>query len=186
MEVTETLYVHTRDQWRGWLTENYRSKDEIWLVSYRKESGRPSLPYHAAVEEALCFDWIDSVRKGIDKKSYAQRFTPRRPGSSYSQTNKERLARLGVEGKLMPEVESRLEENRPEDYEIPEDVLSALQANEEAWEFFISTSASYQRIRAAYVDGARKRPGEFSKRLDHLIAMCASGKQFGYHIEDCY
>ena len=86
----------------------------------------------------------------------------------------------------MPEVESRLEENRPEDYEIPGDILSALQANQEAWEFFISTSASYQRIRAAYVDSARRRPDEFTKRLDHLTAMCASGKQFGYHIKDYY
>jgi uncharacterized protein YdeI (YjbR/CyaY-like superfamily) len=186
MKVTETLYVHTRDQWRSWLKENHKSKKEIWLVSYRKESGRPSLSYNAAVEEALCFDWIDSIRKGIDRESYAQRFTHRKPGSSYSQTNRERLARLGVEGRLMPEVERKLEQNRPEDYEIPKDILSELQANEEAWEFFISTSASYQRIRAAYVDGARKRPGAFRKRLDHLIEMCARGKQFGYHIEDYY
>jgi uncharacterized protein YdeI (YjbR/CyaY-like superfamily) len=186
MEVTETLYVHTRDQWRSWLKENYKSKKEIWLVSYRKESGKPSLSYNAAVEEALCFDWIDSIRKGIDKHSYAQRYTPRKSGSSYSQTNKERLARLGAEGKLISEVEIKLEENRPEDYEIPWDILSALQANKDAWGFFTSTSASYQRIRAAYVDGARKRPEEFRKRLEHLIVMCASGKQFGYHIEDYY
>lgn len=186
MDITETLYVTTRGEWRDWLAANFNSKPEIWLISYRKHTGRPSLPYNSAVEEALCFGWIDSIRKGIDSERTAQRFSPRKPGSSYSQTNKERLARLIPAGKVLPSVLEGLGDVRPENYQIPNDILSALQSNAEAWIFFRGTSPSYQRIRTAYIDVARKRPVEFKKRLDHLIEMSARGKQFGYGIEDYY
>lgn len=186
VEISETLYVSTREDWRRWLEANHRSEHEIWLVSYRKDTGRPSLPYNAAVEEALCFGWIDSIRKGIDEEKYAQRFTPRGPASGYSQTNKERLGRLAAEGKVIPKVLGILEANRPEDYEIPKDIIAVLKSNKDAWAFFKTTSPPYQRIRAAYVDVARDRPGEFEKRLDHLVEKSANGKQFGYHIKDFY
>jgi uncharacterized protein YdeI (YjbR/CyaY-like superfamily) len=186
MNITETLYVSTRKEWRLWLQGNHNTRDEIWLVFYRKETGRPSLSYNVAVEEALCFGWIDSIRKSIDDEKYVQRFSQRKDGSSYSQTNKERLAHLDNEGKLTEEVQLELRDNRPEEYEIPEDIISALKSNESAWEFFKSTSPSYQRIRAAYVDHARDRPGEFEKRLHNLIKKSAGGKQFGYFIEYLY
>jgi uncharacterized protein YdeI (YjbR/CyaY-like superfamily) len=169
-----------------WLQENYKSSEEIWLIYYRKETGRPSLPYNAAIEEALCFGWIDSTRKTIDEEKYAQRFSRRNPGSSYSQTNKERLAYLDNEGKLTQEVQLELRDNRPEDFEIPEDIIAALKSNEAAWAFFKDTSPSYQRIRAAYVDHARNRPGEFDKRLDNLVEKSVRGEQFGYFIENFY
>jgi uncharacterized protein YdeI (YjbR/CyaY-like superfamily) len=178
--------VGTRKEWRLWLQNNHKSNDEIWLIYYRKESGRPSLPYDAAVEEALCFGWIDSIRKTIDDGKYAQRFSRRKHGSPYSQTNKERLAYLDNEGKLTEEVKLELKDNRPESYQIPEDILVSLKLNKEAWEFFQAASPSYQRIRAAYVDSARNRSGEFEKRLDNLIEKSAQGKQFGYHIEKFY
>ncbi len=186
MDITETLYVATRTDWRDWLAAHHADKSEIWLVSYRKHTGRPSISYNDAVEEALCFGWIDSTRKRIDQDRYAQRFTPRRPGSSYSQTNKERLARLIAQGKVIPSVMERLGDVRPEDYEIPDDIRYALQANEQAWAFFRTTSPAYQRIRAAYVDHARGRPDEFEKRLNTLIEKSAQGKQFGYGIEDYF
>jgi len=144
------------------------------------------LSYNAAVEEALCFGWIDNTRKTIDDEKYAQRFSRRNPGSSYSQTNKERLAYLDNEGKLAQEVQLELRDNRPEDFEIPEDIIAALKSNEAAWEFFKDTSPSYQRIRAAYVDHARNRSGEFDKRLDNLVEKSARGKPFGYFIENFY
>ena len=186
MDITETLYVTTREEWRDWLMANFNTKPEIWLISYRKHTGRPSIPYNSAVEEALCFGWIDSIRKGIDSERNAQRFSPRKPGSSYSQPNKERLARLIRAGKVIPSVLESIGDMRPENYKIPNDILSALQSNEAAWLFFRTTSPSYQRIRAAYIDVARKRPEEFKKRLDHLIDMSAQGNQFGYGIEDYY
>ncbi len=186
MDITETLYVATREAWRDWLAAHYEEASEIWLVSYRKHTGRPSVPYNDAVEEVLCFGWIDSTRKGIDDDRYAQRFTPRRPGSGYSQTNKERMARLLDAGRVVSSVEESLEDVRPDAYRISDDILSALRADERAWAFFQTTSPSYQRIRAAYIDGARAQPEVFSKRRNRLIEMSARGKQFGHGIESYY
>jgi uncharacterized protein YdeI (YjbR/CyaY-like superfamily) len=186
MDIKETLYVLTREQWRDWLETYHTDTSEIWLVSYRKATRRPSIPYNDAVEEALCFGWIDSTRKGIDDERYAQRYTPRRPGSSYSQLNKERLARLIAQGRVIPSVLASLKDVRAEDYQIPDDIRAALQADETAWGFFCTTSPSYQRIRAAYVDTARDRPAIFDKRLKHLIETSSKQKQFGYGIESYY
>ena len=186
MDITETFHAATQAEWREWLAANFDTASEIWLVSYRKYTGRPSVPYGDSVEEALCFGWIDGIRKRLDDERYAQRFTPRRPGSPYSQTNKERLARLIEAGEVHPSVVEVVRDVRPEDFEIPEDVREALRARDHAWPFFSSTSPSYQRIRAAYVDTARVRPEEFERRLGHLVEMSAKGKQFGYDIEDYY
>ena len=180
------LYVPTREEWRVWLASHYDDKSEIWLVSYRKYTGRPSVAYNDAVEEALCFGWIDSTRKGIDSERYAQRFTPRRSGSAHSQTNKERLARLIAQGRVIPSVKADLTDVQPESYEIPDDIRSALVCREGAWAFFLTTSPAYQRIRAAYVDHARKRAAEFDKRLNNLVEKSAQGEQFGYGIEDYF
>lgn len=176
----------TRESWRAWLADHFADASEIWLVSWRKHTGEPSVAYNDAVEEALCFGWIDSVRKTVDADRYAHRYTPRRPGSGFSQTNQERLARLLARGAVHPDVAAALSDVRPEAYAMPADVLGALKADAAAWAFFRSTSPSYQRIRVAYVDDGRKRPGELEKRLANLVAKCAAGKQFGYGIEDYY
>jgi uncharacterized protein YdeI (YjbR/CyaY-like superfamily) len=186
MEIAETLYVATRDEWRAWLEANFETADEIWLVSYLAAIGQPSVTYNDAVEEALCFGWIDGIRKKLDEERHAQRFTPRRPGSPYSQTNKERFARLRAAGKVHPSVLERVRDVRPEDFEIPDDIVAALKAEPGAWEFFSATSPSYQRIRAAYADHGRPRPGEFEKRLANLVEKSSAGKQFGYGIEGYY
>ncbi len=186
MEVSETLYVNNRDDWRSWLESHYKTESEIWLVYYRKESGKPRIPYNEAVEEALCYGWIDSITRTIDQERYAQRFTPRKPAGKYSQTNKERLKRLIQQGKVIPEVLAILENVDLETFEYPADIMLALRENEQAWENFQSYSGSYQRIRIAYIDGARDRPGEYEKRLQHLLKMTEQNKQFGFGIEDYY
>lgn len=186
MDITNTLYVPTRSEWREWLAAHYQDESEIWLISYRVHTGRPSVAYNDAVEEALCFGWIDSTRKGVDSDRFAQRFTPRRPGSGFSQTNKERLARLIRQGMVAPSVEAELGDVRPEAFEIPDDIRSALKDNAEAWAFFQTTSPAYQRIRAAYVDDARARPVDFQKRLKNLIDKSARGKLFGHGINKYY
>ncbi|HLF02203.1 MAG TPA: hypothetical protein VI547_09530, partial [Anaerolineales bacterium] len=91
MKITKTLYAPNRKALRDWLKKNYRTEKEIWLVYYRKQTGKPRIPYNDAVEEALCFGWIDSTVKTLDAESTAQRFSPRKPRSAYSQANKERL-----------------------------------------------------------------------------------------------
>jgi uncharacterized protein YdeI (YjbR/CyaY-like superfamily) len=186
MEVTKTLYVSNREDWRNWLEEHYRSEREIWLVYYRKQAGKPRIPYNDAVEEALCFGWIDSIVKNLDQERYAQRFTPRKPHSGYSQTNKERLKALIKQGKVMLEVLTSLGNVDLEGFEYPADIMEAIRANEHAWENFQKYSGSYQRIRIAYIDGSRDKPEDYEKRLKHFIKMTEQDKQFGFGIEDYY
>lgn len=186
MDITKTLYVTNRDDWRSWLAEHFRSEQEIWLVSYRKRTGKPTIPYNDAVEEALCFGWIDSIIKNLDQKRYVQRYSPRRQHREYSQTNKERLKRLITQGKVIPEVLTRLTEVGLEEFEYPKDIMAAIRANQQAWDNFQKYSGSYQRIRIAYIDGARNRPEEYKKRLKHFLRLTELDKQFGHDIEDYY
>ena len=97
MKITETLHVKTAKSWRNWLKKHHKTKKEIWLIYYRKASGRPRISYNDAVEQALCFGWIDSIIKKLDADRTVQRFSPRKPGAKYSQANIERLRqRLSV------------------------------------------------------------------------------------------
>jgi uncharacterized protein YdeI (YjbR/CyaY-like superfamily) len=94
MKVGKTLYVKTRKAWGAWLARHHKSAGEIWLVYYTKHSGKPRIPYNDAVEEALCFGWIDSITKPVDRRRWAQRFSPRRSTSRLSDMNRERVRRL--------------------------------------------------------------------------------------------
>lgn len=102
MEIGETLYVTHRDDFRKWLIQNHQSKKEIWLIQYRKSAKKPSINYVEAVEEAICFGWIDSIEKSMDSERYALRFSPRRPKSNWTNTNKERARRMIVERRMTP------------------------------------------------------------------------------------
>jgi len=94
MKITETLYVTNRKDWRKWLVDNHKTKKEIWLIYYRVKSGKPRISYDDAVCEALCYGWIDGIIKKVNEESFAQRFSPRRPNSLFSQMNKERVRDL--------------------------------------------------------------------------------------------
>ena len=93
MEITTTFYAPDRAAWRAWLAANGQAEREIWLIFYKKHTGTPCVSYDEAVEEALCFGWIDGLIKRLDDDRYAQRFTPRKPGSSWSESNKGGSAR---------------------------------------------------------------------------------------------
>ncbi len=100
MDIGETLYVTTREDFRKWLSKNHEAKKEIWLVQYKKATKKPSIKYLDAVEEAICFGWIDNFEKGMDAERYATRFAPRRPKSNWTNTNKERARKMIAEGKM--------------------------------------------------------------------------------------
>ena len=102
MEIGETLYVTDRDGFRKWLIENHQKKKEIWLVQYKKAAKKPSIKYVEAVEEALCFGWIDNIEKSIDAERYALRFSPRRQKSNWTNTNKDRARKMIAEGRMTP------------------------------------------------------------------------------------
>ena len=180
MEIGETLYVADRKPWRAWLEANFDSAKEIWLVYPNKASGEPRILYNDAVEEALCFGWIDSIIKKLDSLRAVQRFTPRNPKSGYSQQNKERLRWLADEGLLHPSVRESVEDVLNEEFVFPEDILRAVRANERAWEHFQGFSPAYRRIRVAYIDNARSRPEVYQSRLKNFIKATEQGKQIGY------
>jgi len=100
MEIGETLLVTSRQEWREWLAQHHADRKEIWLVYYKKGSGKAGISYEESVEEALCFGWIDGTNKGIDGETYAGRFTPRRPRSPWAASNRARVARLLQEGRM--------------------------------------------------------------------------------------
>jgi uncharacterized protein YdeI (YjbR/CyaY-like superfamily) len=180
MNISKTLYVTDRKAWREWLSKNYAKEPEIWLVYPKKHTGKPRISYNDSVEEALCFGWIDSTAKRIDEDSYAQRFSPRNPKSNYSQANKERLAKLVEQGKVIASVRAAVGDILNEEFVMPPDILKKIKSNNKAWENFRTFSPTYQRIRIAFIDAARKRPNEFKKRLNYFIEMTEKGKQFGF------
>jgi uncharacterized protein YdeI (YjbR/CyaY-like superfamily) len=180
MEITQTLHITKRKDWRAWLKKYHKAEKEIWLVYPKKATGRPRIEYNDAVEEALCFGWIDSIVKKWDEESTVQRFSPRKPGAKYSQANIERLRTLVAGKKVIKEVAEGLRDILNEKFVIPPDILKAIRANEEAWKNFQQFSDPYKRIRIAFIDGARKRPAEFKKRLRHFIAMTEKNKMFGF------
>ncbi len=100
MKIGESLSLTDCQQFREWLAENHQIKKEIWLVIYKKSSGKPTISYNEAVEEALCFGWVDSMVKSIDAEKYVQRFTPRRRVSNWTEANKAKARKLIQEGKM--------------------------------------------------------------------------------------
>jgi uncharacterized protein YdeI (YjbR/CyaY-like superfamily) len=180
VNIGKTIYFADREAWRAWLAEHYDKEKEIWLVYPKKASGKPRILYNDAVEEALCFGWIDSTTKRIDDASYAQRFSPRNPKSPYSEANKQRLRVLVKQGKVIPSVKAAIEGILDEEFVVPTDILEALKANSEAWDNFQMFSLEYGRIRIAFIESARNRPDEFKKRLNHFVIMTGKNKQFGF------
>jgi uncharacterized protein YdeI (YjbR/CyaY-like superfamily) len=180
MEITKTLHVTNRKDWRKWLREHYKTEKEIWLVYSKKETGKPRIAYNDAVEEALCFGWIDSTFKTLDKERTAQRFSHRKPKSPYSPANRERLRKLVKQRKVIKEVRETLKDILDEKLKIPEDVLNAIKENKQAWKHFRKFSDPYKRIRIGFIEGARKRPDEFKKRLHYFIKMTEKNKQYGF------
>ncbi|MBN2126900.1 MAG: YdeI/OmpD-associated family protein [Candidatus Diapherotrites archaeon] len=179
MNLGKTLYVTDRKAWRLWLEKHYDSEKEIWLVYYKKNSMKPRIPYNDAVEEALCFGWIDSTMKKIDEERSAQRFTPRRKNSSWSEMNKERARRLIKSGLMTETGLKKINDNLNEKFVISEDILKEIKKNKIAWKNFQKFPKYYQRIRIAYIDSARELPSEFHKRLNYFIKMTAKNKKIG-------
>ncbi len=171
-----TFYTNNREEWRAWLSMNFDKEKEIWFVFPMKAAREEALSYNDAVEEALCFGWIDGVIQNIDSTHRAQRFTPRRPGSSYSRPNIERLIWLEEQGLIHPDIRERVLGIINTPYLFPKDIIAAIKQDKEAWENYNRFAPSYKRIRIAYIDAARKRPDEFQRRLDNFIKKTHENK----------
>jgi uncharacterized protein YdeI (YjbR/CyaY-like superfamily) len=187
MDIGQTLYVTNRREWRAWLAKNYDKEKEIWLVYYRKETGKPRISYNDAVEEALCYGWIDSTQKKLDAERFAQRFSPRKNGSALSQANRERIIKLIEQNKMTQAgLDAIAHVYKPiaglsKEFVIPPDILEPLKADKLAWKNFLQFPARYQRIRIAYIDSRRRHGQEmFEKSLKHFIRMTAKNKRIGF------
>jgi len=175
------LYFTERSQWRSWLSRNHRKESEAWLVNAKKTSGKKRIPYNDAVEEALCFNWIDSINKTLDADYAMQRYTPRRAISSFSQPNIERLRWLDSNGMIHPDYAEMVKELIHKEYIFPSDILDQLKKEALVWDNFQNFKGGYQRIRIAYIDASRDRPEEFSKRLERFIQYTRNNLQIpGY------
>ena len=179
MKLGKTLDMLDRKRWHSWLAKHHRNEKEIWLVYYRKQAGKPRIPYNDAVEEALCYGWIDSTVKKIDDDRYAQRFTPRRDGSQLSETNRHRALALIKAGRMTHAGLKKIKTQLDTKFIVPKDIIAALKKDKTAWSNFQKFPAHYQRIRIAFVEGARSRPDMFKQRLRYLLKMAQQNKKFG-------
>jgi uncharacterized protein YdeI (YjbR/CyaY-like superfamily) len=179
MEITKTLHATNRKEWRKWLQHHHDHEKEIWLVYSTKGSGKPRIPYLDAVEEAICFGWIDGIEKKMDADHTAQRFTPRRANSNWTELNKERARRLIADGKMTKAGEATLPDLSLDAFKIAPDILKALKEEPQTWENFQNFPDVYQRIRIGYIEEMRRRPDEFRKRLNNFLKKTKENKLFG-------
>ena len=182
MNPNEAIYLKTRSEWRIWLEQNGSREKEVWLIYYKKHSGKPSITYEDAVQEALCFGWIDGIIKRLDEDRYAQKFTPRKPTSRWSALNIKRVQKL-IDAGLMntsglkvfhPE---RKIETKPT--ELPKELEAAFRKNKAAWKNFENFPPYYRRMTVSWVASGKKDETR-RKRLNQLITMSAQNKQIKF------
>ena len=172
----ETFSTNDRNEWRKYLAERFETSEEIWFVFPVKGSGEQSLSYNDAVEEALCFGWIDSINRRLDEQHCIRRFTPRKKGSAYSQPNIERLIWLDAHDMIHPKVRESVLPVIQAPFVFPADIIDVLKQDEKVWENYRKFSDPYRRIRIAYIEAARNRPEEFRKRLNSFVEKTRKNK----------
>ncbi len=182
---TRTLYVTGREEWRAWLTKYYQSETEVWLIFYKKHTGRPRISYDHAVEEALCFGWIDSIVKSLDNAKFAQKFTPRRDSSRWSALNKQRLRKLIREGRMTEAGLAKVDvvtlgevaQANPSEgnADIPRFVKQGLMTNTKAWKNFQGLSPSRRKAYIRLIMDAKKEETR-ERRLREAISLLEQSK----------
>lgn len=189
MKMTQQLYVTSRDEWRRWLERNHDAENEVWLIFYKKHVGKPSIPYEDAVEEALCFGWIDSIIKKIDEKKFVRKFTPRKSSSRWSELNKERVQKM-IEARKMTETGMKRVREAEESgewfktslprkrLETPQYLREALMGNKRAWENFNNLANSYKRQYIGWIASA-KREETRKRRLVEAIELLERNEKLG-------
>jgi uncharacterized protein YdeI (YjbR/CyaY-like superfamily) len=180
----KTLDARTPEQWRRWLAAHHDSESEVWLVFHRRHTGRASIAYEDALDEALCFGWVDSLIKRLDDGRYARKFTPRRADSIWSTANRKRYAQLKVSGRLMPAglnrapTDRRYDVRRPLPSRVPQYIQDALRKRPKAWRSFESLAPSHRRRYVAWIDFAKQQETKM-RRLQEAIRLLAAGKKLG-------
>ena len=180
MEFRNLLPAKNRDELRQWLSENYDTENECWVVVKR---GRPvddgTFWYIDAVEETMCFGWIDSTTKKMDSGITAQRLAPRRKGSLWSELNKEHCRRMERLGRMTDAGRAVLPDTSENGFVIDGTILSALQADAEIWENFQKFQPLYRRVRIDTIQIKKKQPELFCSRLQKLLDNTRVGVMYG-------
>jgi len=187
--IGKQLNFTNRDEWRAWLEENHHTAKEAWLVHYKKHAGKPGLSLEEAVEEALCFGWIDGVMHRIDDEKFALRYSPRKKGSIWSETNKRRVRKLIKQGRMTEAGLAQVKEAkangqwraaalREDTTNIPADLKTALKADRQTWRKFERLAPSHKRqfiywIASAKTDKTRQR------RIRETIRLITEKKRLG-------
>ncbi len=178
-----------RADWRTWLEENYDTEKEVWLIHYKKHTGALSISYEDAVEEALCFGWIDGLLRRIDDEKYILRYSPRRKQSVWSDSNKKRVEKLIEQGRMtkagLTKVKQAKENgewdkamSREEDPPVPLDLKRALAVNKNARKNFNKFAPSYQKQYIWWITSA-KREETRAKRIEETVNRSAQNKKPG-------
>jgi uncharacterized protein YdeI (YjbR/CyaY-like superfamily) len=185
----EELYVASREQWRAWLEKHHSTKSEIWLLFYKQHTGKPCVSYNDALDEALCFGWIDSIVKRVDDERYLRKFTPRKSSSVWSEVNKRRVERLICVERMAKAGLARVREAkksgewfkrrvREKELEVPAFFEEALATNKKALENFKGLAPSYRRNMVGWVLSAKKEETR-RKRLAEVIGVLERGEKLG-------
>ena len=183
----KTLHVQTLDEWCQWLAKHHASESEIWLIFHKQHTGVASIDYKDALDEALCFGWVDSLVKRLDDRRFARKFTPRRGDSRWSDVNRKRYAELEAEGRLKPPGIERAPTDRgsatrPQRRELPAElpayILAALKKNAKARRHFEALAPEQRRRYFAWIESAKREETRL-RRLAEAIRVLAAGKALG-------
>lgn len=190
MAELKTVHVTTRAAWRAWLAEHHAREREVWLVYSKRHTGEPRVEYDEAVEEALCFGWIDSIVRKLDEDRFAQKFTPRRPGSQWSESNRKRYAKLlaagalapaglaNAPGEASPPTTAERRERKAKAADLPAYLEEGLKKDPAAWAAFERLAPSHRRNYVLWIDSA-KREETRARRIAEAIARLREGKTLG-------
>jgi uncharacterized protein YdeI (YjbR/CyaY-like superfamily) len=185
----KTLQVSSPQAWRAWLRKHHAHTKEIWFIYYKKSSGKPTLSHDEALDEALCFGWIDSLVKHIDEERYAQKFTPRKPQSKWSKRNRKRALKLIRDGRMaapgLATITFRSGGTLPgqrvpigKSLDLPAFVSRGLKANKRAWTYFESLAPSYKRLYIRWIIAAKREETQM-RRLQEAVDLLARGQKLG-------
>jgi uncharacterized protein YdeI (YjbR/CyaY-like superfamily) len=185
--VTQPIYFRSPDEFRAWLEEHHETQTEVWVGYWKKATGKPSLTWSQAVDEALCFGWIDGKLQSVDDERHIQRFTPRKPASNWSAVNIAKVEKLRAEGRMRPAGEAAFARRRPDrsgiySYEqrhaarLEPEQQARFEADAAAWTWFQAAPPSYRTMAIWWVISA-KRPETRERRLATLIADSAAGRR---------
>jgi uncharacterized protein YdeI (YjbR/CyaY-like superfamily) len=183
------IFFSNQNEFRDWLDKNHKKERELWVGYYRVATGKPSMTWSESVDQALCFGWIDGIRKKVDDESYSIRFTPRKPGSKWSKINIAKVEEMIKQGLMKPaglEAYKLRKENKSGIYsfeneikDLPEEYVEIFKKNTEAWEFYSLQTASYRRTITHWVLSAKQEKTRISRLARLIFESEAQNRIFG-------